>query len=155
MINSKEEHGMFELRKNEQVISATGKVCAAIFKGMGTSWLSNEATCIQIMDRIHLYFLQKSEIVKGGKEPAVPIEQSITDEYIICLEDGEKCKILKKHLAKKYGMTPQQYRHKWDLPSTYPMVARKYSLQRKQLAIGSQLGVKKAVANSKAALGGA
>lgn len=153
MTNLKEEHGMFELRKNEQVIAATSQLCAAIFRGMGTSWLSNEATCIQIMDRIHLYFLQKSEMVKGGKSPAVPIEQSVTDDFIICLEDGEKCKILKKHLAKKYGMTPQQYRHKWDLPATYPMVARKYSLQRQELAIGSQLGQKKS-AKSKAAAAG-
>ena len=154
MINSKEEQGMFELRKNEHVISATSRLCSSIFRGMGTAWLANESACIQIMDRIHLYFLQKSEMVKGGKSPAVPVDQSVTDDFIICLEDGEKCKILKKHLAKKYGMTPQQYRHKWDLPATYPMVARNYSLQRQELAIGSQLGQKKAaVGRSKAAAG--
>ena len=142
-MTEKDNKDNFELSKNGQVLSATSNLCAAIFKGMGTSWLANEAACMQVMDKIYGYFLQKSEMVKGGKLPAVPIDQSVTDEFIICLEDGEKCKILKKHLAKKYGMTPPQYRQKWSLPATYPMVAKNYSLQRQELAIGAQLGQKK------------
>lgn len=154
MTNLKEEQNTFELNKNQQVIEATSRVCAAIFHNMGTSWLSNQNTCIDIMNTIHNYFLQKAEMVKGGKAPAVPIDQSVTDDFIFCLEDGEPCKILKKHLAKKYGMNPQQYRNKWGLPANYPMVAKNYSLQRQELAIGSQLGQKKSAAK-KAAAGGA
>lgn len=67
-------------------------------------------------------------------EPAVPIEISVTDEYIICLEDGKKYKSLKRHLAAHYKMTPQQYRDKWGLPPNYPMVAPNYSATRAMLA---------------------
>lgn len=67
-------------------------------------------------------------------EPAVPVEDSITDEYIICLEDGKKYKSLKRHLAAHYKMTPQQYRDKWGLPPNYPMVAPNYSATRAMLA---------------------
>jgi predicted transcriptional regulator len=150
MSNLKEEQNTFELAKNQQVIEATGNVCAAIFKGMGVSWLSNESACMKIMDKIYKYFLQKAEMVKGAKIPAVPIEQSVTDDFIFCLEDGEPCKILKKHIAKKYGMNPDQYRNKWGLDSKYPMVAKNYSLQRKELAIGSQLGQNKSTGRKSA-----
>lgn len=67
-------------------------------------------------------------------EPAVPIEASVTDEYLICLEDGKKYKSLKRHLAAHYKMTPQQYRDKWGLPPSYPMVAPNYSATRAMLA---------------------
>lgn len=154
MANLKEEQSMFELTKNQQVIEATGAVCAAIFKGMGVSWLSNESICLEIMNKIHNYFMQKAEMIKGGKDPAVSIEASVTDEFIICLEDGEECKILKKYIAKKYGMTPQQYRNKWGLPPSYPMVAKNYSLQRRELARDSKLGQKKS-SSRKASMGGA
>ncbi|MFT0891930.1 MucR family transcriptional regulator [Pseudochelatococcus sp. G4_1912] len=67
-------------------------------------------------------------------EPAVPVDTSITDDYIICLEDGKKYKSLKRHLAAHYKMTPQQYRDKWGLPANYPMVAPNYSATRAMLA---------------------
>ena len=58
---------------------------------------------------------------------AVPIRRSVTDDYIVCLEDGKKLKMLKRHLMTAYGMTPQQYRAKWGLPHDYPMVAPSYA----------------------------
>lgn len=74
------------------------------------------------------------------QDPAVPVAKSITEEYIICLEDGQKFKSLKRHLGSKYGMTPDEYRAKWGLPPTYPMVAPAYAKRRSQLAQKIGLG---------------
>ena len=71
--------------------------------------------------------------------PAVSIRKSVTPDYLICLEDGKRFKSLRRHLA-KLGMTPEQYRAKWDLPSTYPMVAPNYAAQRSALARAIGLG---------------
>jgi predicted transcriptional regulator len=76
--------------------------------------------------------------------PAVPIRRSVTDDYIVCLEDGKKLKMLKRHLMTAYGMTPEQYRAKWGLPSTYPMVAPSYTRTRQELAKKIGLGRKPA-----------
>jgi predicted transcriptional regulator len=73
------------------------------------------------------------------KAPAVSIRQSITPEYLICLEDGKHFKSLRRHLA-GHGLTPEQYRTKWKLPSDYPMVAPKYAAQRSALAKAIGLG---------------
>ena len=74
--------------------------------------------------------------------PAVSIKKSITDDYIISLEDGQKFKSLKRHLMTTYGMTPQDYRTKWNLPKDYPMVAPGYASQRSALAKSLGLGRK-------------
>lgn len=73
-------------------------------------------------------------------EPAVPIRQSIKPDYIVCLEDGKKLKMLKRYLMTAYGMTPDQYRTKWGLPADYPMVAPNYAESRRQLAKSIGLG---------------
>jgi predicted transcriptional regulator len=78
-------------------------------------------------------------------EPAVPIKKSVFPDYIVCLEDGEKLKMLKRHLLTAYGMTPDQYRAKWGLPSNYPMVAPNYAEQRSVLAKTIGLGRKPAM----------
>jgi predicted transcriptional regulator len=78
------------------------------------------------------------------KKPAVSIKKSITDEYIVCLDDGKKFKSLKRHLSTCYGMTPDEYRAKWDLPADYPMVAPAYAAVRSQMARASGLGRKPA-----------
>jgi predicted transcriptional regulator len=75
--------------------------------------------------------------------PAVSIRASIKPDYIVCLEDGKKLKMLKRHLMTHYQMTPEQYRAKWKLPSDYPMVAPAYASQRKDLALKIGLGRKK------------
>lgn len=75
-------------------------------------------------------------------EPAVPIKKSVTPEYIICLEDGKKLKMLKRHLQTSYNMTPDQYRERWNLPSDYPMVAPSYAKERSKLAKDIGLGTK-------------
>ncbi len=74
--------------------------------------------------------------------PAVPIKKSITDDFIICLEDGKKLKMLKRHLMTAYGMTPEDYRAKWGLRPDYPMVAPNYAKKRQELAKKIGLGRK-------------
>lgn len=72
--------------------------------------------------------------------PAVPIKKSIYPDYIICLEDGKKLKMLKRHLKSAYNMTPEDYREKWHLPADYPMVAPNYAEKRSTLAKNIGLG---------------
>ena len=75
-------------------------------------------------------------------EPAVSIKQSVKPEYIVCLDDGRKLKMLKRHLRTAYNMSPDEYRQKWGLPSDYPMVAPKYAAVRSELAKKIGLGRK-------------
>ena len=77
------------------------------------------------------------------QEPAVSIRQSIKPDYVVCLEDGKKLKMLKRHLMTHYNLTPDQYRAKWGLPSDYPMVAPNYAEQRRTLAKSIGLGTKR------------
>ena len=72
-------------------------------------------------------------------QPAVPVKKSVTPDYIICLEDGRKLKMLKRHLKTAYNMTPEAYRERWGLPADYPMVAPNYAVQRSELA--KQIGL--------------
>ena len=72
-------------------------------------------------------------------QPAVPIKKSVMPDHIVCLEDGKKLKMLKRHLRTAYNMTPEQYRDRWSLPPDYPMVAPNYARQRRDLA--KQIGL--------------
>jgi len=78
--------------------------------------------------------LLKPDQASSTPEPAVPIKKSIRPDYVICLEDGMKLKMLKRHLRTSYDMSPNEYRQKWGLPSDYPMVAPKYAARRSELA---------------------
>lgn len=74
--------------------------------------------------------------------PAVPVRKSVGPDYIVCLEDGKKLKMLKRYLRSQYGMTPEEYRAKWNLPPDYPMVAPNYAAERSKLA--KQIGLGRA-----------
>lgn len=76
----------------------------------------------------------------GNREPAVPISKSITPDFVICLEDGKKLKMLKRYLRTHYGLSPDEYRRKWGLSTDYPMVAPKYAQRRSKLAKEIGLG---------------
>ena len=76
------------------------------------------------------------------RQPAVPISESVTPDYLVCLEDGRKLKLLKRHLKQSFNMTPEQYRARWGLPDDYPMVAENYSKVRSKLAHENGLGHK-------------
>ena len=75
-----------------------------------------------------------------GKEPAVPIKDSVSDDYIICLEDGKKLSMLKRHLSTMYGMTLVQYKERWNLPHDYPTVSPSYARRRSAIAQKTGLG---------------
>jgi len=83
-----------------------------------------------------------TEPVVTKPEPAVPVRKSVTPDYIICLEDGKKLKMLKRHLKTSYNMTPEAYRERWGLPNDYPMVAPNYAQQRSRLAKEIGLGTR-------------
>ena len=85
--------------------------------------------------------LEGADGVQATQEPAVSVKKSITDEFLICLEDGKKFKSLKRHLRSKYGLSPEQYREKWGLPYDYPMVAPSYA--RKRSALAKEMGLGK------------
>ncbi|RIJ29529.1 MucR family transcriptional regulator [Henriciella algicola] len=87
--------------------------------------------------------LSTEEVQAPEAKPAIPVKKSVTDDYLICLEDGKKFKSLKRHLRAKYDMTPDEYREKWGLPFDYPMVAPSYARKRSQLAKKMGLGTGK------------
>jgi predicted transcriptional regulator len=84
--------------------------------------------------------MQDIEPPKVELTPAVPVKKSVTQDYIICLEDGKKFKSLKRHLSTHYGLSPEEYRAKWGLPRDYPMVAPAYAAARSDLAKSMGLG---------------
>ena len=73
-------------------------------------------------------------------QPAVPVRRSVAPDHIVCLEDGKKLKMLRRHLKTTYNMTPEEYRRKWSLPPDYPMVAPNYAKHRSQIAKKIGLG---------------
>jgi predicted transcriptional regulator len=101
----------------------------------------------QIPDLIHTVYTslnqadgQVQEVKAEAPRPAVSVKRSVTPEYIVCLEDGKKLKMLKRHLRTTYNMTPDEYRSKWSLPPDYPMVAPNYAAQRSEFAKKIGLG---------------
>ncbi len=82
---------------------------------------------------------------EAAPTPAVPVKKSVFADYIVCLEDGKKLKMLKRHLMTSYGLTPDAYRARWGLPSSYPMVAPSYAEKRSTLAKTIGLGRKPGV----------
>ncbi len=93
-----------------------------------------------LINGVHEALSKLSQEQPSGPVPAVPIADSIKTEYIVCLEDGKRLKTLKRHLRAAFGMSPEEYRAKWQLPPDYPMVAETYSEQRRRLAKRIGLG---------------
>ncbi|WP_026987062.1 MucR family transcriptional regulator [Fodinicurvata fenggangensis] len=91
---------------------------------------------------VHEALVQSGQPIPEEPEqkPAVPIKKSVQGDYIVCLEDGKKLKMLKRHLKTAYGMTPEEYRQKWNLSPDYPMVAPSYAAKRSELAKNIGLG---------------
>ncbi|MCL4122550.1 UNVERIFIED_CONTAM: hypothetical protein GTU68_014723, partial [Idotea baltica] len=115
-----------------------------------TSFLSANKVCAKelpsLIESVHHTLeelAQNTPQTRTTQEPAIAIEESITPDHIICLEDGKPFKMLKKHLMAVYGMTPQEYRNKWRLAPDYPMVAPNYAMKRQELAKKSGLGRKR------------
>lgn len=125
-----------------------------VLRGLTTDIVSshvanNEVSAEQIPQLIRQVYdalasVGHEETAPEALTPAVPIKKSVFPDYIVCLEDGKQLKMLKRHLMTAYGMSPDEYRARWGLPSTYPMVAPSYAAKRSQLAQEIGLGRKTA-----------
>ena len=113
---------------------------------------NNKVTPEQLTDLIRSVHRTMDALTTGQEErspeklkPAVPINKSINSDYIVCLEDGKKLKMLKRYLRSTYNMSPDDYRRKWGLPADYPMVAPNYAARRSEFAkrIGLGRGVRR------------
>lgn len=89
-----------------------------------------------------LHTLSSAETPSEAPTPHVPVKKSVTNDYIVCLEDGLRFKSLKRHLQASHGMTPEEYREKWGLPPDYPMTASSYSQSRSRIAKNMSFGRK-------------
>src|SRR5215470_1830883 len=122
----------------EDLLRMTSEVAAAYVS-------NNSLTAAQLPEVIRTIHASLAGLQGGAGTsepltPAVPIKKSVHDDYIVCLEDGKKLKMLKRHLRTAYGLTPEEYRHKWGLPADYPMVAPNYAAQRSAFAKKIGLG---------------
>jgi len=136
---------MIEANKDngaELLIELTAEIVAA--------YVSNNSVAANdlpnVISQVHAALggatMPAEEVVEKPK-PAVSVRRSIQNDYLICLEDGQKFKSLKRHLMTHYGLTPEQYREKWDLSADYPMVAPSYAEARSRLAKEMGLGQKR------------
>jgi len=112
-----------------------------------SSYVANNSVAAEqvseLIKTVHSTIVEMTgETVKpeSRSKPAVAVSRSIHDEYIVCLEDGKKLKMLKRYLRSQYEMSPDEYRRKWNLPADYPMVAPAYSRKRSQFAKDIGLG---------------
>ncbi len=105
----------------------------------------------ELITSVHQALKNVGEKPPETLKPAVPIKRSVTPAYIVCLEDGKKLKMLKRHLRTSYNLSPEEYRKKWGLLDDYPMVAPKYAAQRSELAKKIGLGKLRRKGRKKAA----
>jgi len=129
---------MAEQPINTDVLGLTAKVVAAHVANNTVSPTEVQALIRQVYQTLSATGNQPAQPERP--EPAVPPAKSVFNDHIICLEDGRKLKMLKRHLMSAYQMTPLQYRQRWGLPASYPMVAPAYARQRSALAKKIGLG---------------
>jgi predicted transcriptional regulator len=135
---------MDEDSKPQELLSLTTEIVAS-FAGNNTLAVSDLPALISsVFQALRATGQVEAEKMAEAPVPAVPIKKSIGTDFLICLEDGKKLKMLKRHLASRYNMTLEDYRRRWGLPKDYPMVAPAYSAQRSALARGIGLGRKPA-----------
>ncbi|MCC6946880.1 MAG: MucR family transcriptional regulator [Bradyrhizobiaceae bacterium] len=119
--------------------------------GIVSAYVSNNSVAAaelpHLINEVHSALTRVVDGLTNGREPqkpAVSVKRSITPEYLVCLEDGKRFKSLRRHLRSQYGMSPEQYREKWNLPPDYPMVAPNYAATRSALAKKMGLGQQRA-----------
>ncbi len=130
----------------QQLLKMTAEVASAYVSNnsLPASQLSEMIRAIH--ESLSTLSAGKAARAEQAPVPAVPVKRSVTPDYIVCLEDGKKLKMLKRHLRTTYNMTPDEYRARWGLPADYPMVAPNYAAQRsafaKQIGLGRTAGAK-------------
>lgn len=132
---------MADQSKTNELLALTTNIVAA--------HVANNSVALSDLPRLIREVHETLSNVGGGAQreperpnPAVPIRKSVMPDYIVCLEDGKKLKMLKRHLKTAYNMTPEEYRERWGLPADYPMVAPNYAKQRSKLAKQIGLGTR-------------
>ncbi|EQB33094.1 MucR family transcriptional regulator [Sphingobium ummariense] len=128
--------------QSELLITLTSDIVAAHVSNNSVA-VSDVSSLIQNVHSALSGLATPAAVPEVKPEPAVSVRSSIKPDYIICLEDGKKLKMLKRHLMTHYQMTPEDYRAKWGLPADYPMVAPNYAEQRRSLAKKIGLGTKR------------
>ena len=128
----------------DELLALTTEIVAAYVGNNGVGPADLPAVIQSVFDSVSRLASDETQ-APAELTPAVPIKRSVTDDYIVCLEDGKKLKMLKRHLMTAYDMTPEQYRARWGLKPDYPMVAPNYAAKRKELAFKIGLGRKRAV----------
>ncbi|MCG8547272.1 MAG: MucR family transcriptional regulator [Alphaproteobacteria bacterium] len=127
--------------KREEILGLTSEIVAAHVSN-NTVALSDLPGLIEQVFRTLASVGGTNGASADRPTPAVPIKKSITPDFIVCLEDGKKLKMLKRHLKTAYNMTPEEYRERWGLSPDYPMVAPNYAKQRSRLAKQIGLGTR-------------
>ena len=131
-----------ESAQNELLITLTSDIVAAHVSNNSVA-VSDVSALIQNVHAALSSLASPAAAPEVKPEPAVSVRSSVKPDYIVCLEDGKKLKMLKRHLMTHYQMTPEDYRAKWGLPADYPMVAPNYAEQRRTLAKKIGLGTKR------------
>ncbi|MES2493893.1 MAG: MucR family transcriptional regulator [Pseudomonadota bacterium] len=126
---------------NETLITLTSDIVAAHVSNNSVSVADLSAVISNVYTALAALG-QAAPVAEAPPEPAVSIRSSIKPDHIVCLEDGKKLKMLKRHLMTHYNLTPEQYRSRWNLPTDYPMVAPNYAEKRRELAKKIGLGRK-------------
>ena len=132
---------MAEQAESSEILSLTSNIVAA--------HVANNPVAVNdlplLIREVYQTLANVGGLAEGEAErptPAVPLKKSVTPDYIVCLEDGKKLKMLKRHLKTAYNMTPEEYRERWGLAPDYPMVAPNYAKQRSKLAKQIGLGTR-------------
>lgn len=126
----------------EALLLATSQIVSAYIVNRPTEALNLTALTADVYAILRSLTMEESTTVtlsNSKRKPVVSVEDSIKADYLVCLEDGKRVKMLKRHLKTAYNMSPEQYRARWDLPANYPMVAPNYAKVRSQLA--KQIGL--------------
>ena len=124
----------------EQLLEMTTEIVSAYVGNNTIAAGELNELIVSIHGSLHNLTTGGVEVEPEPIKPAVPVRRSVTPDYLICLEDGKRLKMLKRHLRTTYGLSPDDYRAKWGLPADYPMVAPNYAQQRSEFAKKIGLG---------------
>ena len=130
------------INSNETLITLTSDIVAAHVSNNSVSLADLPTLITNVYGALAGLGVSEPVVEVAPLEPAVSIRSSVKPDHIVCLEDGKKLKMLKRHLSTHYNLTPDQYRARWGLPSDYPMVAPNYAAHRRELAKQIGLGRK-------------
>jgi predicted transcriptional regulator len=146
---------------HDVLLAATSQIVSAYIANRGSEELNLTALTTDVYATLRNLasadMANNAAAPSGGsrRKPMVSVEESVKADYLVCLEDGKRVKMLKRHLKTAYGMSPEQYRARWDLPATYPMVAPNYAKVRSNLAKQIGLGRRSSLNAAKARMNAA